>query len=404
MMRIDVDGTRVAGIEASELAAEHGTPLYVYDVDVIGARVATLRAALPPSFELAYAAKANPAPAVMSSMRELGLGLDIASGGELNAATRAGFDPARVVFTGPGKTDAELRAAVDAGLRAITVESPGELARLERITAEAGRKVPILLRVAVRGIGEETPILAGGWRKFGIDPRQLPEVARRAVASPWLDLLGLHAFGASNVRDADAVAAHVAWTVDLAVRIARQVGFRLRLVDAGGGLGIPYAESEAELDLDRLAERLSRLAAGWSADAELAELPVLLEPGRYLVGPAGLLLARVLDLKEVGDRAVAILDAGIHTALRPALVGEGHRLRLLTTEERAAADVLVAGPLCTGLDVFPGGLDRVPCVGDLVAILDLGAYGFTESMPFFLSHPLPAQIEVRVGRSVSPAR
>jgi len=398
MSAIAVQGNRVAGIEAAELATRFGTPLYVYDFDVIAARVSALRAALPPSFELAYAAKANPALAVLDAMRHFGVGLDVASGGELLAADRAGFDLARVVFTGPGKTDAELTAAVGGNLRAITVESAGELARLECIAAEAGRRAPILLRVAIRGEGEDTPILAGGWRKFGIDPRELEAVARRAHASPWLELLGLHAFGASNVRDSHALAGHIARTVEVAVGLARRIGFRLRLVDVGGGLGIPYGEDERPLDLDRLGERLATLAAGWGSDSDLSELPILLEPGRYLVGPAGLLLARVLDVKEVGDRPVAILDAGIHTALRPALVGSGHRMRLLATEGRVIGDVLVAGPLCTGLDVSPEGLQRVPHIGDLVAILDLGAYGFSESMPYFLSHPVAAEVAIRAGR------
>lgn len=388
MSAIRVEGGQVAGIVAEELATRFGSPLYVYDFDVITARVRALRAVLPPTFELAYAVKANPALAVLAEMSALGLGLDIASGGELLAAQRIGFDPARVVFTGPGKTDADLAAAVGANLRAITVESAGELARLERIAAAADRRVPILLRVAIRGEGEETPILAGGWRKFGIDPSELDAVARRACDSPWIDLLGVHAFGASNVRDADAIADHVARTVTVARDLARRTGFDLRLVDAGGGLGIPYVDGEQPLDLDRLSSRL----AG-------AEVPILLEPGRYLVGPAGVVLTRVLDVKRVGDRTVAIIDAGIHTALRPALIGAGHRVKLLATGEREAGDVIVAGPLCTGLDVHPEGLRRVPNAGDLVAILDLGAYGFTESMPNFLSHPVPAEVAIRSGRS-----
>jgi diaminopimelate decarboxylase len=398
MSAIAVEGSRVAGVEAEELAVRFGTPVYVYDLDVIAVRIEAVRAALPPGFELAYAAKANPAAAVLEQMSQLGLGLDIASGGELSAAQRAGFDPWRVVFTGPGKTDAELAAAVKVGLRAITVESAGELKRLERIGAAAGRRVPILLRVALRGEGEETPILAGGWRKFGIDPRQLEAVARQACDSPWIELLGLHAFGASNVRDADAIVGHVARTVELARELARCVGFDLRLVDAGGGLGVPCVDGEQPLDLDRFGTRLATLAAAWDSDPDLADLPVILEPGRFLVGPAGLVLARVLDVKEVGDRTVAILDAGIHTALRPLLAGGGHRLRLLTSEQRQTGDVIAAGPLCTGLDVFPESLDLIPVIGDLVAILDLGAYGFTESMPLFLSHPIPAEIAICRGR------
>lgn len=400
MSAIAIEAGRVAGMNAAELAARFGTPMYVYDLDAVEDRVEGLRGALPPSFELAYAAKANPAARVLELMRGLGLGLDIASGGELQAALQAGFDPARIIFTGPGKTDAELAAAVKVGLRAITVESAGELARLERIAGTARRRVPILLRVAVRGEGEETPILGGGWRKFGIDPDELETVARSACASPSLDLLGMHAFGASNVREADAIAAHVAWIVETAASLARRVGFRLRLVDAGGGLGIPYADADRPLDLDRLGARLATLAAGWSGDSDLAELPVLLEPGRYLVGPAGVLMARVLDVKRVGGRTVAILDAGIHTASRPALVGAGHRLRLLEPGRPRAegGPVVVAGPLCTGLDVFPGGLTHVPEVGDLVAILDLGAYGYTESMPLFLSHPSPGEVAIQGGQ------
>ena len=204
MTAIVVEAGRVAGIEAEELATRYGTPLYVYDLDAVDARFEGLRDALPPSFELAYAAKANPAPAMLDEMCRLGLGLDIASGGELAASQRVGFDPGRVVFTGPGKTDAELTAAVGAKLRAITVESAGELGRLERIAAAAGRRVAILLRVAVRGDGEETPILAGGWRKFGIDARQLEAVAlpggrrrrvpvvRRAARGDQLSIVWLH--------------------------------------------------------------------------------------------------------------------------------------------------------------------------------------------------------------------
>lgn len=403
MTAISIGDGRVAGVDAIELAAKFGTPLYVYDLDVIDGRVADLRAALPPTFELAYAAKANPSLAVLAHMGSLGLGLDVASRGELLAASSAGMGPERVIFTGPGKTDAELAATVAAGLRAVTVESAGELARLERAAADVDQVVPILLRLAVGGEGEATPILGGGWRKFGIDPAELEEVARRACASPRLDLLGLHAFGASNVTDADTIAAHVARTVDAAAELARRLGFALRLVDVGGGLGVPYLDGEPSLDLDRLAARLAIVANGWASEPDLVELPVLVEPGRYLTAPCGLLLARVLDRKRVAECEVAVLDAGIHHALRPVLVGDGHRLSLVTGRERppAAEDrpVLVAGPLCTGLDVFPGGLDAVPEPGDLVAIGDLGAYGFSESMPYFLSHPTAAEVAIRGGRA-----
>jgi diaminopimelate decarboxylase len=408
-------GGRLAGLAPDLLARRFGTPLYVYDLDVIDRQVAALRAILPPGArdhrELAYAVKANPAVSIVAHLGRLGLGADVASGGELATVARAGIDADRVIMTGPGKRDEELRGAVDAGVRAITVESPGELARLESIAAGVGRVQPILLRVfvsersrleRVRLVGDD------GAGKFGMDAADLIFSAARAVASPHLELLGLHAFGASNVLDAGALVEHVATTVTSARRLALGAGIAVRLIDAGGGLGIPYESHEESLDLARLGMGLAEITRQWPADPLLRDARLLLEPGRFLVGPAGAYLARVIDRKTVDGALVVILDGGVHHVLRPALVGQEHRLRAFDGESgrgRArAADrtvpVTVAGPLCSGLDVFSqGAVMRPPDVGDLVAVLDVGAYGFTESMPLFLSHPIPAEVAVRDGRA-----
>ncbi len=418
-------GGRLAGLAPEELANRFGTPLYVYDLDVIERQVAALRACLPARVDLAYAVKANPALAVVAHLGRLGLGADVASGGELATVARAGIAPEHVVMTGPGKRDDELRAAVHAGVRAVTVESPGELGRLEAIAAEAGRRQPVLLRAAV---SEEARLervrLVGddGAGKFGMDAGDLAVSARRAAASPHLDLLGLHAFGASNVLDAAALVAHVAATVRAARRLAQATGTTVRLVDAGGGLGIPYEAHEESLDLVRLGAGLASIVDAWATDPLLADARLLLEPGRFLVGAAGAYMARVVDRKTVDGATVVILDGGVHHVLRPALVGQEHRIRALggaVATSRAAerystaggADrsatpaasnrlvpVTVAGPLCSGLDVFSQAAVMVPPdVGELVAILDVGAYGFTESMPLFLSHPIPAEVAVRGG-------
>jgi diaminopimelate decarboxylase len=404
-------GGRLAGLAPDLLARRFGTPLYVYDLDAIDRQVAALRAILPPAVELAYAVKANPAVSIVAHLGRLGLGADVASGGELAMVARAGIDADRVIMTGPGKRDEELRGAVDAGVRAITVESPGELARLESIAAGVGRVQPILLRVfvsersrleRVRLVGDD------GAGKFGMDAADLIFSAARAVASPHLELLGLHAFGASNVLDAGALVEHVATTVTSARRLALGAGIAVRLIDAGGGLGIPYESHEESLDLARLGMGLAEITRQWPADPLLRDARLLLEPGRFLVGPAGAYLARVIDRKTVDGALVVILDGGVHHVLRPALVGQEHRLRAFDGESgrgRArAADrtvpVTVAGPLCSGLDVFSqGAVMRPPDVGDLVAVLDVGAYGFTESMPLFLSHPIPAEVAVRDGRA-----
>jgi diaminopimelate decarboxylase len=396
-------GSDLAGIPAADLAREFGTPLYVYDLDLIERRVAALKAVLPEGFRVAFAVKANPALAVVAHLNRCRVGADVASGGELETVLRAGFAPASIAMTGPGKRDAELAAAVGAGIGVITVESPGELKRLEAIAAAAGVRQPILLRLAVSEDArlEDVRLIGGVEGKFGMPLAALTEAARAAAASPHLELLGLHAFGASNLRDADLLANHVADLVAIAGRVAGEVGVPLRLVDAGGGLGIAYHSEDNPLDLERLGDRLAEMRARWDRDEALRGMEVILEPGRFLVGPAGAYVARVVDVKGTDSAPVAILDGGINHAVRPALVRSEHRLAVLAAGGiRPLVPTTVAGPLCTGLDVFASGamLPR-PKVGDLIAMLDVGAYGFTESMPFFLSHPTAVEVAVKGGKA-----
>jgi diaminopimelate decarboxylase len=394
----------LAGVSPASLARDFGTPLYVYDLDLIGRRIEALRAVFPSGFRLAFAVKANPALGVLTHIAGCGIGADIASGGELATVLRAGFAPGAVAITGPGKRDEELAAAVTAGIGVVTVESPGELARLDGIAARLHRRQPILLRLAVGDDArfEKVRLIGGAGGKFGMPLGVLKETARTAAASPNVELLGLHAFGASNLLDADRIADHVSELVAVSREVAAEAGFSLRLVDAGGGLGIPYADGERPLDLARLGSRLAELRGRWDRDAALGEMQVLLEPGRFLVGPAGAYVARVVDVKGPNDSPVAILDGGINHAARPALVRQEQRLAVLEPDagSRERVPTTVAGPLCTGLDVFAvaASLPR-PRVGDLVAMLDAGAYGFTESMPLFLSHGAPAEVAVRGGQA-----
>jgi diaminopimelate decarboxylase len=202
--------------------------------------------------------------------------------------------------------------------------------------------------------------------------------------------------------DAGRLSAHIAELMAVARDVAVETGTPLRLVDAGGGLGIPYAEDERPLDLARLGRRLAELRAGWDADEVLRDTQVLLEPGRWIVGPAGALLLRVLDVKGDPKSPLMILDGGINADVRPALVGTEQRLALLAPDaaSRDRVAVTAAGPLCTGLDVLARGAAMPrPEPGDLVAMLDAGAYGFTESMPLFLSHPTAAETAVRGGQA-----
>jgi diaminopimelate decarboxylase len=408
--RITTDVT-VAGLDPEALVRDHGSPLFVYDLDVVAARVAMLRAVLPAMVEVAYAVKANPCPAVLRCLASLGLGADIASGGELAAVTRTGFDMARVVMTGPGKTDAEIAAAIRARIRAITIESLEEIDVLLDMASLAGRHQGLLIRLAADGSGrptEGTPIIsAAGAAKFGLLPDEVDEAIDRLrlagaigdAGSPY-ELLGLHAFGASNVRDADQLAGHVRWLAARAEELATRHRLRFGSLDAGGGLGIPYADDGPPLDLERLGSAITDELATWGRRSGLETTRLVLEPGRFLVGPAGAYLTRVVRTKRRDGRAMAITDGGIHHVLRPALVGDPHRIVAVGAAARrdASTPSAVVGPLCTGIDQLSGAVELPdPRTGDLLAVLDVGAYGFTESMPLFLSHPIPAEVVVARG-------
>jgi diaminopimelate decarboxylase len=400
-------GATLAGLDPDELAATYGTPFYLYDLDVIEARAGLLRRALPAPVDIAYAVKANPSLAVLTRLGALGLGADVASGGELATALAAGIAADRVVFTGPGKTDAELEAALRAGVRAITVESLDELDSLADRSGLAQPGQGVLLRLAVDGAGEERPIIGGrGSIKFGLLPDELDAAIQRLAGTPYR-LLGLHAFGASNVRDPEILAAGVVRLAAAAESLAVRHGLALRLLDGGGGLGIPYADGEAELDVERLGRLLGQEIDSWARRPALAHVNLLLEPGRWLVGPAGVYVVRVVRTKRRGSRTVCVVDGGIHQLARPALIGQQQRVALVgsaAAQRRTAHRVDVVGPLCTGIDVLATDvLLPEPRSTDFLAIADAGAYGFTEAMPLFLSHPQPAELVAR-GVRVGVAR
>jgi diaminopimelate decarboxylase len=397
-------GRTVAGRDPAELIAAHGSPLYVYDASVLRARVAALRAALPRSVEIAFACKANNSPLVLAALREAGLGADVASGGELRAVLRAGFDPAHIVFTGPGKTDEELAAGLHADVGALTIESLEELDVVIGLAPAARSGQGLMLRLATGGDAEGLPIIsAPGNVKFGLSDEEASEAVSRlcaadvlAPAGPFV-LRGFHAFGASNVRDASVL---VRAAVDLARRaqhIAQIHGLELEVLDTGGGLGIPYSDDEQALDIEALGAGLAAEMATWSERSGLRSARFLLEPGRWLVGPAGTYVCRVTRTKVRGERVVAISDGGIHHLLRPRLVGQDHRVRAVGATAEAPHDALVdlVGPLCTGLDILASAVPvPTPSAGDLFAVLDAGAYGYSESMPLFLAHPVPAELIV----------
>jgi diaminopimelate decarboxylase len=381
-----------------DLAQRFGTPFYLYDFDLLETRALALRGLLPARFEICYAVKANPSLAVVSLFASLELGADVASRGELLLARAAGMPPERIVCSGPAKSDADLFAAVEEGVLGLNVEGPHELERLEALAERRGVEVPIQLRLAVPwSAGERRRILGGaGAGKFGIELPLAERLLAERARWPRLRFQGFQVFNASNVLSAERWAASAARAIDLAVALARRHGVPLDVVDLGGGLGIPYTPRERALDGAVLARAMEALAEGCEHVAELRSARLLVEPGRYLAGPAGIYAARVVEVKPAGGRTVATLDGGIHHLLRPALLGVPHPVRLIAGDGRRlgrTTPVMLAGPLCTSLDTLDAEAHLpMPRPGDLVVFLHAGAYGFTQSMPLFLSHEWPAEL------------
>ena len=387
----------IGGRPASELAAR-GTPCFVYSREMIAARMASLRAALPEQVRIHYAIKANSFAPLLAMMADLADGLDIASGGELDMARAAGADLARVSFAGPGKTDAELEAAIGAGVT-LNLESEREAERALAAAGSLGLAPRLAIRVNpdfdLRGSGMK---MGGGSRPFGIDAERVAPLARRLIAAgcAWR---GLHIFAGSQALDAAAVIAAHAATLDLARRLAEEIGAPLPALNLGGGFGIPYFAGDAPLDIAivgaALAERCSDLPE------PLAETELAIELGRYLVGEAGVYLARIIDRKDSRGETFLVTDGGLHHQLAASgnfgtVVRRNYPLAIATRFDAAPAEVVnVVGCLCTPLDRLAerAALPRAE-PGDLVAVFCAGAYGASASPAAFLGHAPAAEMLV----------
>jgi diaminopimelate decarboxylase len=352
------------------IASSVGTPAYVYSASAIRAAYQELDRALDPvPHALHYALKANSTLAIARLLHELGSGADANSGGEIEVALRAGFEPAQIVFTGVGKTPAELERAVALGVKTINAESPGELERIGAIARASGTTARVALRVNPDVDARSHPHISTGLRtnKFGVPIEDARALYRTAAATPGVAPVGVHVHVGSQITSLDPIADATRRVVAL-IEDLRADGVPLDHVDLGGGLGISYDGSPVPT--------LSDYAAALAGAVARTGLTLVLEPGRALVGAAGLLLSRVVDVKEyAADRRFAILDAGMTELMRPALYGAFHRIVAVSPRPGEPRPYEVVGPLCESSDIF--GRDRLlPPLepGDLVAVLDTGAY------------------------------
>ncbi|WEK46889.1 MAG: pyridoxal-dependent decarboxylase, exosortase A system-associated [Candidatus Andeanibacterium colombiense] len=379
----------VGGKTASALVAEAGgTPLFVYSRDLIRERVADLRAAMPTRLAIHYAVKANPFAPLLREMAGLVDGFDIASGGELAMVRAAGIDPAEVSFAGPGKRDDELEAAITAGVT-LNLESENEGRRALFIAEKIGLIPRLAIRVnpdfELKGSGMK---MGGGAKPFGLDVGRVPALARELIdaGAEWR---GLHIFAGSQALDAGAIADAQGNVLDLAARLAREIGTALPRLNMGGGFGIPYFAGDAPLDIAAIGSTLRNRFE--TLPEALENTQFCIELGRYLVGEAGVYLTRIVDRKDSHGQTFLIVDGGLHHQLAASgnfgtVVRRNYPLAIASRfVAPAIEEASVVGCLCTPLDrLADQALLPNAEIGDLVAVFCAGAYGATASPSAFL--------------------
>jgi diaminopimelate decarboxylase len=380
------------GVALEPLAAAHGTPLYVYSAATIAARYRAIDeafAAAPHSIH--YALKANSTLAIARLLRGLGSYADANSGGEIDVAMRAGFAPRQIVFTGVGKTAAELGYAIDLGVRSINVESEGEIERIEALSRERKVRTKIAIRVNPDVDAQTHPHISTGLKtnKFGIAIGEVRALCARTRGRPNVDVVGLHAHVGSQITTMEPLARAARALVDLGRQLAID-GTSIEHLDIGGGLGVSYDGSPVPGAAEYAAAVLPVLRE--------SGLEIVLEPGRHIMAPAGALLTRVVDVKSAGpDRLFVVMDAGMTELIRPMMYNAFHRIEPVIHTDAPAQAADIVGPLCESSDTLGRGrtIPR-PRVGDLFAVLDTGAYGSVMASNYN-RRLLPAEVLVEGG-------
>jgi diaminopimelate decarboxylase len=386
------DELQVGGLPLSLLAERVGqTPFYAYDRALIAARIHAVRQVLPRGVHLHYAIKANPMPALVGFVRPLVDGMDVASAGELKLALDAGAEVDSIGFAGPGKREAELRQAVASGVL-LHVESARELRALADAAQALGRPARVALRInpdfELRGAGMH---MGGGPKPFGIDVEQVPGLLRR-MAQHGLAFEGFHVYpGSQNLRG-EVIAESLRRSLDLVLRLAHDAPVPVRHVNLGGGWGIPYFPGERALDLAPVVSALAQVQTDLERALPAARL--VLELGRYLVGEAGIYVARVIDRKVSRGQVFLVTDGGMHQHLAASgnfgqVIRRNYPVAIGNRQQSSDREtVCVVGPLCTPLDVLADRMElAVAQPGDLVVVFQSGAYGATASPQAFLGHP-----------------
>ncbi len=389
----------IGGKRIDEIVSAAGsTPLFVYDFQLIKRNITQLKAAMPPQLAVHFAIKANPLPALVNLIAPLVDGLDVASGGELGVALATGTK--HISFAGPGKTAAELTAALEAGV-ILNLESEGEMRRALAIADKLGKRPKFAVRVNpdfdLKGSGMR---MGGGAKPFGVDAARVPGMVRDIIAN-GADWRGFHIFAGSQALDAAAIAETQRQTIALAAQLSDEAGAAAPFVNLGGGFGVPYFPNDVALDVEKVGQKLAKYLEQ-RADI-LEETKFAIELGRYLVAEAGVYLTRVVDRKESHGEVFLVTDGGMHHQLAASgnfgtVVRRNYPIAVASKFDTPPSEVAsVVGCLCTPLDRL-GDQVLLPQAGedDVIAVFLAGAYGATASPSAFLGHPAAREMIVGI--------
>ena len=396
----DKGSLHVSQVSVDDIVEQTGSPVFIYDAQTIIDTYTYLREHLPEQVDIFYATKANPHLAVMTLLKGLGAGMEVASHGELIRCEKIGADPQNIVFAGPSKTNADITKAVEMGIYSINAESLGELGRINEIALAHGKKMPVELRVNPQfEVAGAAVNMGGGSKKFGIDSEQIYGVITQVQKNmPGVELHGLHIYAGTGITEQEGFLKNMANVFEQAQIMNRQ--FPIKSIDIGGGLGIPYSDGDKPLSIDGISERMNQLFEQYSFIRE-NDARIIIEPGRYIVGQSGIYVSTIEDLKHSRGKDYVLVDGGVHHLLRPPLIGGGGHPVMNISQLGESLDSVadVGGSLCTSIDFLgydiklPGSTAR----DDLIGTFCSGAYGYTESMPWFLSHDVPAEVLVNNG-------
>ena len=370
---------------------QFGTPLYVYDAAMINEQWRVLRSMVPANTKVYYAVKANPNTTIIRILRDLGASFQVASEGELDIVLGCGVSPSDIIFAGPGKTIQQLQKAIEHNLQAVVAESIREIKTLQTLSEQANQKTRVALRMQL-GSSSHTAF-------FGMEENIMCNILMNASQYSHLDILGVHGYKQTNILDWEAIVQNSEKVLDAADKYQKLSGKALSFINIGGGFGIPYYEPQTMLDVNSLKPALHELIHKYTTKYPLTET-IAIESGRFLAGPSGVFLTRVIDIKQAGGEQFAILDGGINffnffsrTFLQSEQISPLKVLKNSSEHEKPSMFTL-CGPLCTRGDVLAKNtlLSPPPQIGDIMAFYQAGAYSLTASPVLFVSHKFPNEV------------